>query len=226
MEKRTRAAEPSAVALTGQDLELLKAFYDKRFKELGEDVRTVGWGSRADQHLRFEVICRDLDLRGKRILDIGCGLGDFIPWAEQKFGPDFDYVGVDLSKGMISAASQRFNNPRRQFFDGAFALENPSGEFDISILSGTLTFKTSDNNLVMRRVLSTAWEKSREAICANFMTSYADRCLEKNHHFSPEEVFAFAKSLSRFVVLYHDYDLWEFTVQILRGPKLKEKNKK
>ena len=226
MEKCISTAENSAIGLTAQDLALLKSFHDKRFEELGMDVKAVGWGSRSDQNLRFEALCRQLDLRGKRILDIGCGLGDFIPWAEQKFGPDFDYVGVDLSKGMISAASQRFNNPRRQFFEGAFAFENPSGEFDISILSGTLTFKTSNNNLVMRRVLLTAWEKSREAICANFMTSYADRCLEKNHHFSPEEVFAFAKSLSRFVVLYHDYDLWEFTVQILREPKLKEKNKK
>ena len=219
MEKRTRTAEASAVGLTGQDLALLKAFYDKRFKELGEDVRTVGWGSRADQHLRFEVLCRDLDLRRKRIFDIGCGLGDFIPWAELKFGSDFDYLGIDISKEMIASANQRFGGPRRQFYEGTLTSANLSGEFDISVLSGTLTFKTSNNYLNMKKILAAAWDKSREALCANFMTSYADKALEKNYHFHPEQVFTFAKTLSRFVVLHHDYDLWEFTIQIFREPK-------
>lgn len=219
MGKRISTAETCAIGLTAQDLALLKKFHNERFKKLGVDVKAVGWGSRSDQRLRFEVLCRQLNICGKRILDIGCGLGDFIPWAEQKFGSDFDYLGIDISESMISAASRHFGSPRRQFYEGTIATNNLSGEFDISILSGTFTFKTSNNLLVMQKTLSTAWDKSKEAVCANFMSSYADNFLEKNHHFKPEEVLAFAKSLSKYVVLYHDYDLWEFTIQIFRKPR-------
>jgi len=80
MEKRTGAVETEVIGLTASDLERMTELYHGRLDVHGADVRTVGWSSRSDQHLRFEVLCRGLDLRGKRILDIGCGLGDFIPW--------------------------------------------------------------------------------------------------------------------------------------------------
>lgn len=221
MEKCTGVAEAEAVGLTVRDLECLTGLYNGRLEEHGSDVRTVGWNSRSDQHLRFEVLCRGLDLRGKRVLDIGCGLGDFIPWAEEKFGSDFDYLGIDLSKGLIASARQRFGGPRRRFLEGTIAPGITIGEFDISVLSGTLTFKTSDNISTMRTILAGAWDCSREAVCSNFMTNYADSELKKNFHYSPEQVFGFAKTLSRFVVLHHDYDLWEFTIQVFREPKLR-----
>lgn len=220
MEKCPRSAEAEAIGLTALDLEGLTGLYEGRLVQLGADVRTVGWGSRSDQHLRFEVLCRGLDLRNKRVLDIGCGLGDFVPWAELKFGPDFDYLGMDLSSGLIGAAKQLFSGPRRRFVEGTLAPHSSIGEFDISVLSGTLTFKTSDNLSTMRSVLSSAWERSREVLCCNFMTSYAHSALDKNFHYRPEEVFAFAKGLSRFVTLHHDYDLWEFTIQVFRQPTL------
>ena len=54
------------------------ALYNDRYNEFGNDVRTVGWGSQQDQILRFEVLFRGFDPRGKTILDIGCGLGDLV----------------------------------------------------------------------------------------------------------------------------------------------------
>jgi SAM-dependent methyltransferase len=220
MEERPRTAH-EAIGLTADDYTRLTGLYDGRLAEHGVSVKTVGWGSVNDQHMRFEVLCRGLELQGKRVLDIGCGLGDFVPWAEAKFGADFDYVGMDLSADLIEAASHRFGSDRRQFVAGTLTPDTDIGEVDVVVLSGTLTFKTADNLATMRSVLSSAWDRSRVAVCCNFMTSYADSQLEKNFHYSPEQVFTFAKSLSRFVVLHHDYDLYEFTVQVLREPSLK-----
>lgn len=220
MEERPRTAA-QAIGLTSDDVTRLTGLYDGRLAEHGLSVKTVGWGSVADQQMRFEVLCRGLDLRGKRVLDIGCGLGDFVPWAEAKYGPDFEYTGMDISPELVKAARERFGNERRRFIADTLAPDSNIGEFDVAVLSGTLTFKTADNMATMRSVLTSAWQRCQGAVCCNFMTSYADSELEKNFHYSPEEVFAFAKSLSRFVVLHHDYDLYEFTVQVLREPSLK-----
>lgn len=220
MEERPTTAA-TAVGLTNDDYARLTGLYDGRLAEHGISVKTVGWRSESDQQMRFEVLCRGLDLTGKRVLDIGCGLGDFIPWAEAKYGADFDYVGMDLSPGLVKTAGERFPGGRRRFIAGTLTRDSDLGEFDIAILSGTLTFKTADNMATMRSILSSAYALCREAVCSNFMTSYADSQLEKNYHYSPEDIFTFAKSLSRFIVLYHDYDLYEFTVQVLRQPSLK-----
>jgi SAM-dependent methyltransferase len=214
-----------AIGLTADDYTRLTSLYDGRLAVHGVSVQTVGWGSVSDQQMRFEVLCRGLDLKGARILDIGCGLGDFVPWAEGRFGTDFDYVGMDLSADLIEAARQRFGNERRQFIAGTLTPESEVGEFDVIVLSGTLTFKTADNFATLRSVFSSAWQRCKGALCSNFMTLYADTQLEKNFHYSPEAVFAFAKSLSRFVVLHHDYDLYEFTVQVLREPSLKRSHR-
>lgn len=219
MEERPRTAA-TAIGLSEEDCSNLSALYDGRFAEHGASVKTVGWGSESDQSMRFEVLCRNLDLTGKRILDIGCGLGDFVLWAEKRYGSNFDYVGMDLARDLVKSAQERLGGPRRNFIADTLGADSNVGEFDVIVLSGTLTFKTTDNMSTMRTLLSNAFERCQEVLCCNFMTSYADTQLEKNFHYSPEEVFKFAKSLTRFVVLHHDYPLYEFTVQMFRQATL------
>jgi SAM-dependent methyltransferase len=181
-------------------------------------VQTVGWSSAQDQALRFEVLCRGLDLVGKRVLDLGCGLGDFVPWAEARFGEDFDYVGIDLAEDLIKAASQRFGGTRREFMAGTLGPESQIGEFDVIVSSGALSFRTTDNIRTMQALLSAAFARTREALSVNFLSSYVDFQLEKNFHYEPESTFRFAKSLSRWVRLHHDYPLYEFTLQVFSRP--------
>ena len=48
------------------------------------------------------------------------------------------------------------------------------------------------------------------------MSSYCDYKLNKNKHYNPEKIFKYAKSISKKVNLIHDYDLYEFTIQIYK----------
>lgn len=179
----------------------------------------MGWGTLQGQALRFEVLCRQLNLQGQRVLDIGCGLGDFVPWAEARYGADFEYVGIDLAEDLIGAAQARFGGPGRKFIADTLGPDSRIGDFDIVISSGAMSFRISDNIKTMRRLLSEAWARTRQALCVNFLSTYVDFELEKNFHYSPEEVFAFAKTLSRWVMLHHDYPLYEFTIQVFRQPR-------
>ena len=204
------------LGLTAADLERLTGLYNGRFATLGHDVKTVGWGSSDSQALRFAVLCRGLDLAGRRVLDIGCGLGDFVPWAESVYGADFDYVGLDVSSDLVTAAAQRHGGARRVFLADTLGADSDLGWFDVVVLSGTLTFRTEDNLGTMRTLLALAYARCRGAVCVNFMSSQADHRLEKNFHYVPAEVFAFARTLTPHVVLHHDYPLHEFTVQLFR----------
>jgi len=57
------------------DLKNLIDRYSRRFESFGYDPRTLGW-DKGKQMVRFELLTSQIDLRGKRILDIGCGFGD------------------------------------------------------------------------------------------------------------------------------------------------------
>ena len=219
MPERTATAA-SLIGLSADDVARLAGLYNGRLAEHGLDVRTVGWGSAADQAMRFEVLCRGINLRGARVLDIGCGLGDFVPWAEARSGSDFDYVGLDLAADLITAAQNQHRGPRRLFLADTLGPHSELGTFDLIVLSGTLTFRTTDNDATMRRLLGEAWARCRGALCVNFMSSYADHQLAKNFHYAPEAVFAHAKSLTPYVALHHDYPLYEFTAQLFRSPTL------
>ena len=55
-----------------------------------------------------------------------------------------------------------------------------------------------------------------KAIAVNMMTNYVDYRDKYLFYYSPEEMFRFAKSLSRNVVLRHDYPLYEFSLFIYK----------
>ena len=61
--------------LTQEEKAKIRDLYGSRFAQYGSNHQTVGWGSVADQQLRFEMLCRNIDIKGKTVLDVGCGLG-------------------------------------------------------------------------------------------------------------------------------------------------------
>ena len=84
--------------------------YNQRFLDYGNDIKTVGWGSKKDQSLRFDVLFRNINPVGKSILDVGCGLGDCINYLDKKTDGNYNYTGIDIAEKLIlEAKSERFD---------------------------------------------------------------------------------------------------------------------
>lgn len=189
--------------------------YNTRFDQHGRDIKTVGWGTESSQHLRFEVLFRGLDPKGKTILDVGCGLGDLVPYLEKRTDGDFRYFGIDIAEKLINNAGAAYGGVGREFHTGdIFSVKVPP--IDISVLSGALSFKTVGIEDYAHDTMKTMFGLSRQATSLNFLTKYVDFELEKNQHYQPETIFRWAKQLSKRVNLIDDYPLYEFTVQIFR----------
>lgn len=193
----------------------LRDLYENRLVDLGpEDVRTVGWGSRHDQYLRFDVLLRDLDPTGKIILDVGCGLGDMVPYLDARLESDrYQYIGVDICPKLVAAANTRHGGVNRRFLY-LDILHECCPRADIVLMSGALSFKVNDNLALAKAMMKRMLDLADEVAALNFLTSYVDYRLEKNYHYDPGELFDHAKSLTRWVRIYHDYPLWEFTIQL------------
>ena len=101
---------------------------------------------RGTYHRRLAEVYRFYCPPGKRVLEIGCGVGDLLAALEPEVG-----VGVDFSRKMIDVASQR--HPHLNFIIGDAHDLEIDGEFDVIILSD-LVNDLWDVQMVFRKLRS------------------------------------------------------------------------
>ena len=136
--------------------------YNNRFDEFGRSLKTVGWGSEKDQRLRFEVLFRNIDPKGKKILDVGCGLGDLIPFLDQETGGDYTYIGIDIAQKLIENAREAFTETNKSFYIGDIFSVHLE-DVDIAILSGALSYKSENIENYAQNTLIKMFSLSKEA---------------------------------------------------------------
>ncbi len=77
------------------------------------------------------------DLRGQRVVDLGCGFGWFARWARMQGASHV--LGLDLSENMLARAKADTNDPAVEYARADLeTLELPEGAFDLAFSS--LTF--------------------------------------------------------------------------------------
>lgn len=187
----------------------------------GENVKVLSSGTDERRKIRFEVL-RALGIKdGCSLLDLGCGFGDFHQHLLDA-GVKVKYTGVDVVPEFVEKAKLRF--PRaditlRDVLNEPF----PDKSFDYVVCSQVfnLRFKDADNGAVARQALAAMHAMMRLGAACDFVTTYVDFQEDYLYYHNPEKMFDFAKSLTRRVVLRHDYPLYEFCLYLY--PELAKK---
>jgi len=191
-------------------------FYEDRYKRYGYDHKTVGWSSWDQQSLRFQVLSEIAFLQGSTVCDIGCGFGDLFDYlkANSQIGA---YYGYDLVPTLIREAATRHSHVECEFAIGDLLEEGFQRTADYFMASGTFNYRMKDNSHFVRRMLTKMFHLSHSGVAVNFLSTYVDYQDPINFHCDPAEMFAFAKQLTRYVTLRHDYPLWEFTLYLYKN---------
>jgi SAM-dependent methyltransferase len=201
-----------------KDKEEIIRLYEDRLEKYGRSVKTMGWRDKDQQYLRFKILSEIGELDGKKILDVGCGFGDFFDYLKNN-GIDVDYHGFDISPKIIAAAKR--HHPDLIFEEKDILAEEMDEKFDYVFESGILNKKNLDNCMYAKAIISKMYNLCTEGISFNVMTNYVDYREDYLFYYSPEKIFAFCKKLSKFVVLRHDYPLYEFTMYIYKNKRSK-----
>ena len=194
-------------------------YYAERAGET-ERARQVGWRDEAAQHSRFEQFVRAIRHGPEEsfsVADVGCGLGDLLPYLRERGFESFRYSGYDILPEMIAAASAC-----HQGGDAAFRQIGDLGEIDCAdycFASGIFNAKLGHDDeewwshvqLCIRAMAA----KSGSAAAFNMLSTYSDE--EKRdcslHYADPARVFDWCKrEISADVALLHDYGHWDFTI--------------
>lgn len=187
--------------------------YENRLEKHGVSMKTLGWRDKDQQELRFAIISEIDDLNGKSILDVGCGFGDYYDYL-RGLGLKIQYTGYDIVPKLLQSARQR--HPGLRFEEKDILSDKFEDKFDYVVSSGIFNARISDNHRFIKNMLARMYELSNLGEAVNMMTNYVDYEEDHLYYCNPENIFRYCKSLSQYVVLRHDYPLFEFTIYIYK----------
>lgn len=210
MDSRVKAGFLSEVA----------SYYSGRLAQYGQTPQGVDWNGEAGQILRFEQLCKVVDVPAEfSINDLGCGYGAFHDYLVQAY-PSFSYKGVDISEEMIRTARERYQgNVGAKFFLGSA----PDEVADYGVASGIFNVRLDrpdqEWQAYIEATLDVLNETSRAGFSFNCLTSYSDADKKRDYLYYADPCFLFdfcKRRYSHHVALLHDYGLYEFTI-LVRG---------
>ena len=184
--------------------------YAARFRQFGgSDPRTLGWDTRTHQWVRFRAVTELVDLRGRSVIDIGCGFADLYAFLSESDIPVAGYLGVDINPILLEVAAGRF--PQARYARRNVLLE-PYAEpvADVGVMLGLLNFRLDEvgNYEYAEAMIRAGLTATREGLVIDFLS--ADRTPEYPKepavfYYEPGRILQAGLSVTSSLVLKHDY---------------------
>ena len=189
----------------------IRDHYEPRLAAGGASHEVLDWASRDGQLARLRALCCNVDLAGKSLLDVGCGLGDL--WKHLKScGIEADYTGVDLLEKMVAAARERHPDARfvcaDVFAEGVFEPDS----FDVAFASGPFNLNLGNNEAFLEAAIPRLRELTREAVVFNLLHHRGRDDDPRYFYYDPDRVAAMLERHGCDVELLDDYLPQDFTV--------------
>ena len=194
--------------------QVLINLYSDRYKKMGYDVKTLGWGDTEQQIYRFQQAIDELSFDDqKSILDIGCGFGDFISLINKKGIKYNSYLGWDLNPDLILESKKIWSNYDKINFEvqNLAEVKNKKNIADIGVMFGVLNLNLKDqydNYLYSEQFISNAFNSVNEVLVVDFLslnTTSEYPIQDINFYHDPIKMLEFALTLTPNVLMKHNY---------------------
>lgn len=195
--------------------------YERRLAEHGFDVAALKSGGLGKQFVRHSVHAGMFPLKGRRVLDVGCGIGMFYRFLKNSGAEIGAYTGIDIVEPFLEYNRNVYPEARflkLDIFSDPVADLEPDVVFMSQIFNAR--YERADNGAVARAAVTRMFEAAREGVVVDFMSIYVDYREPEHHYFEPEEMLRFGKSLTRYAALHHDYLPFEFTLVLRKEPSI------
>lgn len=184
--------------LFGQTQEDVAGFFDNRLQQPGiKSWNAFHYRSARDQRIRQKMLIRLAgSLKGKSVLDVGCGTGDLLRYIPASA----DYYGIDVSPRAIKVARAAW--PGREF---ACTTELRPAD----VVFGCAVLQCS--HIPPEEMIRAMWEQARELVVFNCWRGFADL----------GEASAWWAGLGATVAIFEGYDIWrggdrDFSIRLSR----------
>ena len=188
-------------------------FFRLHVRLYGNDWRALGWQSRGTQVRRFAVLADIGPLAQTRVLDVGCGLGDFYGYLCEHH-VWVTYTGYDLVPDMVERAHQRYPEARFVVRDVLQGLGEE--RFDYILSSGAFNIDFGDNLRAIQRLLREMYDACTRGVAINFLSITDPQTDPIFYHYDPQIMLTFCQTFCPRVEVREDYLPNDFTLYLYR----------
>jgi SAM-dependent methyltransferase len=199
-------------------LESNRKYFAKKLQDFGPTPQGVDWNSQQSQQIRFVQLARVIDgSQPYSLVDYGCGFGAFLDYL-LSLNHFVTYFGVDVVEGMVAEAKARHTDYASSRFT---TQETDLQKCDYAVESGIFNIKFGASNAdweaYVLQTLGKLNDLSQKGFSFNLLTSYSDPEFMRKDLYYANPCFYFdycKKHFSKNVALFHDYDLYDFTIVV------------
>lgn len=190
-------------------------YLEKTYKKKG--FQDLLWNSKRSMLERYKAIVAMVDLRGKVVLDVGCGYCDFYDFLKSASIEVREYVGVDLHPEIIKEARRRHPHLVVKQADFLEAEIEPNN-FDYCIGCGIVTFAIDCWKVRTTKIMEKMFEAAREGIVIDFLKDREGGPPKdpKSYYCKMSEALKIAEKIAPYVNLKNDYRFNSFCLTLLR----------
>ena len=172
----------------------LKSYYEPNIGKGFPDYKILGWESKEAQYLRFNALISTVVLENKKMLDVGCGLGNLLEYLNDK-KIKLDYTGVDILDSMVESAKAKKLVGRFYCID-IFESHSFSDEsFDVIYSSGIFNLNLENNKEFLIKALNRFILLSRDVIAFSLLHKNSLDKEDLYYYFDPDEVVTMINQL-------------------------------
>lgn len=189
--------------------------YRRAASRYGDRFQSLLWASPSTQAARFDAICRLADMRGRRVLDAGCGRADLMDFLRAREIQPEQYVGIEAVDELAGAAMRK-QLPDTRIIHGDFVRRPELLEMgaEVIVFSGSLNTLDADQFYLSLRQ---GFEAAGEGLVFNFLAAKHIARAEWLTWHRAGDVLKFARELSRQVRMLDDYLDGDCTVAICKS---------
>lgn len=205
------------------DRDALVARYEERIAQYGRSPEALGWSRPELQQRRFAALTTPiLSSPSSSVLDVGCGFADLYDYLGARRWTG-SYTGVDIVPRLLASARDRHRDIELRQLDFS-AQHTLVAEHDFVVASGIFNgrLQHEDHASYVESTVRAMFGRARVAVCVDFLSTWVNYQKPENWHADPSDLLRLGRSLTRRVVLRHDYLPFELALYLFRDDRITE----
>lgn len=192
-------------------------WYRDHVRAYGYGYKALGFGRRSSQEKRFAAMLELGSFHGRRLLDVGCGFGDFLAYLNRR-GVHPVYTGLDICPPMIERCKKRFTGSDARFIVGDALTYAPEQSFDYVVASGIFGYAAKGMRERLRPVVEHLFSLAGIGLAVNFLSGATPRRTAGRLYVYPWDILQLALGMTPAARLDHTYLPNDFTLCMYQMP--------